>query len=169
MLKRSPTGEPRPADIAKRAEETQMKRLTTEDLRDRLEAGPVALFDVRGDVEFERAHIPGAKTAPLGSLTFRVASVMNPDSFVAVYSSGVDGLATEAAQRLEDLRLRNIHVYEDGLEGWARAGNEVVESAHAKTHTRGEVLEVRPLVVDRENAYGGIFSRPPEDVEGAGG
>ena len=44
-----------------------------------------------------------------------------------------------------------------------------MESAHAKVHTRGEVLEVRPLIVDRENAYGGIFSHPPQDGEGAGG
>jgi rhodanese-related sulfurtransferase len=146
-----------------------MNRLTTDDLRQRLDAGPVALFDVRGDVEFERGHIPGAKTAPLGSLTFRIASVMNPDSFVAVYSSGADGLATQAAQRLEDLRLLNIHVYEEGLEGWAKAGNEVVPSPNAKVHARGEVLEVRSLVVDRENAYGGVFSHAPEDGGGAGG
>ena len=146
-----------------------MKKLTTDELRRRLDAGPVALFDVRGDVEFEEAHIPGAKTAPLGSLTFRVARVMNPDSFVAVYSSGHDDLAVQAAERLEDLRMTNIHVYEEGLDGWAKAGQPVVESPHAKTHARGEVLEVRPLVVDRERAYGGVFNEPPTAGEGAGG
>ena len=50
-----------------------MKTLTTTELRDRLASGPLALFDVRGDIEFEKGHIPGAKTAPLGSLVFGCA------------------------------------------------------------------------------------------------
>ncbi len=147
-----------------------MNRLSTDDLRRRLEAGPVALFDVRGDVEFEQGHIPGAKTAPLGSLVFRVASVMNPGSFVAVYSANPDdGLAAEAARRLGDLGLTNVHVYELGIDGWAAAGGAVVESVDAKVHTRGEVLEVRSLVVDRERAYGGAFRDHPTDNTSAGG
>jgi rhodanese-related sulfurtransferase len=147
-----------------------MTRISTEELSRRLESGPAAVFDVRGDVEFERAHIPGAKTAPLGSLVFRVARVMNPDSFVAVYSAGKDcGLAARAAQRLENLRLRNVHYYEDGLEGWQAAGLPVVESVHAKVHARGPVRECRPIIVDREHAYGGAFKGTVLAVEGAGG
>jgi rhodanese-related sulfurtransferase len=147
-----------------------MKTLTTEELRRRLDAGPVALFDVRGDVEFEEEHIPGAKTAPLGSLVFRVARVMNPDSFVAVYSAGKDcGLAVEATRRLEDLGMTNVHCYEEGLKGWKDAGLPTTPSAHPKLHARGEVIEVRPLIVDRERAYGGAFKGRPVDVEGAGG
>ena len=100
-----------------------MKTLSTEELHDRLECSEAAVFDVRGDVEFESGHIPGTKSAPLGSLTFRVARIMNPDSFVAVYSAGGGcPLAAEAAQRLENLGLRNVHCYESGLEGWVAAG-----------------------------------------------
>ena len=147
-----------------------MTRISTEELSKRLESGPAAVFDVRGDVEFERALIPGAKTAPLGSLVFRVARVMHPDSFVAVYSAGKDcGLAARAAQRLENLRLRNVHHYEDGLEGWQAAGLPVVESVHAKVHARGPVRECRPIVVDRDHAYGGAFKGTTVAVEGAGG
>jgi rhodanese-related sulfurtransferase len=147
-----------------------MTRISTEELSKRLESGPAAVFDVRGDVEFERAHIPGAKTAPLGSLVFRVARVMHPDSSVAVYSAGKDcGLAARAAQRLENLGLRNVHYYEDGLEGWQVAGLPVVESVHPKVHARGPVRECRPIVVDRENAYGGAFKDTTLAVEGAGG
>lgn len=131
--------------------------------------GDAAVFDVRGDVEFEAGHIPGTKTAPLGSLTFRVARVMNPHSFVAVYSAGEDcRLAAEAAQRLENLGLRNVHCYEDGLEGWRGAGLPVVPSVLAKVHARGPVRECRPLIVDREEAYGGAFRGKPIDSEGAG-
>jgi rhodanese-related sulfurtransferase len=147
-----------------------MKTLSTEELRERLESGNPAVFDVRGDVEFELGHIPDAKTAPLGSLVFRVARVMNPDSFVAVYSAGGDcRLVTQAAQRLENLGLRNVHCYEDGLEGWRAAGLPVVPSVRAKVHARGPVRECRPVIVDRERAYGGAFSGRPDDGEGAGG
>ena len=78
-----------------------MTTISTEELSKRLDSGQAAVFDVRGDVEYERGHIPGTKTAPLGSLVFRVARLMEPDSFVAVYSAGEGcGLAARAAQRL---------------------------------------------------------------------
>lgn len=147
-----------------------MKTISTEDLGKRLEAGPLALFDVRGDVEYDKDHIPDAKSAPLGSLVFRVAAVMNPDSQVVVYSDGVDSnLAQQAAERLEQLRLRNVYCYHEGLEGWKKAGNKTVASKQIREHTWGPVEEVRPLVVDRETAYGGAFKGKPVDGEGAGG
>ena len=147
-----------------------MTTISTEELRKRLESGEGAVFDVRGDVEFERGHIPGAKTAPLGSLVFRVARLMEPESFVAVYSAGRDcGLAAQAAQRLENLRLKNVHCYEEGLEGWQAADLPVVESVRPRTHARGPVRECRPIVVDREHAYGGAFKGNTLAVEGAGG
>jgi len=147
-----------------------MNTLSIQELRERLEAGPAAVFDVRGDVEFELGHIPGTKTAPLGSLVFRVARVMNPDSFVAVYSAGRDcRLGAEAAERLENLGLRNVHYCEDGLEGWRTAGLPVVPSIHPRAHARGPVRDCRPVIVDRENAYGGAFKGKPVDGEAAGG
>ena len=146
-----------------------MVTISTKELSKRMESGQPAVFDVRGDVEFERAHIPGGKSAPLGSLVFRVARLMNPDSFVAVYSGGKDcELAARAAQRLENLGLRNVHHYEDGLEGWRAAGLPVVPSVRAKVHARGPVRECRPIIVDREQAYGGAFSGKPVDGEAAG-
>jgi rhodanese-related sulfurtransferase len=147
-----------------------MNALSTEELRHRLESGPVAVFDVRGDVEFEKGHIPGTKTAPLGSLVFRVARIMNPDSFIALYGAGDDReLVHEAAERLENLGLKNVHCYDEGLEGWRAAGLPVVESPRPKVHTWGPVRECRPLIVDRENAYGGAFRERAVETEGAGG
>lgn len=147
-----------------------MTILNTEELQVRLKSGDPAVFDVRGDVEFELGHIPGSMSAPLGSLTFRVARVMNPDSFVAVYSAGGDcPLAGEAAERLQNLGLRNVHCYEGGLEAWRAAGLPVVPSVLAKVHARGPVRECRPVIVDREEAYGGAFRGRPVDTEAAGG
>ena len=147
-----------------------MDTMTTQELVERVESGRVAVFDVRGDVEFEKGHIPHAGSAPLGSLVFRVASVMNPDSEVVVYSGGRDcPLAAEAVERLENLGLRNVRCYEDGLVGWRAAGLPVVPSVSAKVHTHGPVTECRAVVVDRKQAYGGVFSQPPVEVGGAGG
>jgi rhodanese-related sulfurtransferase len=147
-----------------------MKNMTTEQLMKRMETGPLALFDVRGDVEYEQGHLPGARTAPLGSLVFRVASLMKPDSEVIVYSGGGDcTLATQAAQRLEGLGLRNIYCYEVGMQGWHEAGHIAIPSPSARVHTHGPARDCRPLIVDRERAYGGAFKNSTLNVEGAGG
>jgi len=45
----------------------------------------------------------------------------------------------------------------------------VIQSVHAKVQDRGPVSECRPIVVDRERAYGGVFKEKPVDGEGAGG
>lgn len=147
-----------------------MKTIDTQELKNRIDKGLLPIFDVRGDVIFEQAHIPGAKTAPLGSLVFRVARLMNPESFIVIYSGG-NGctLAADAVERLENLGLKNVHCYEEGAAGWEAAGYELVPSVNAKVHTHGEFQNCRPIVVDRENAYGGAFSSKPVEVGGAGG
>ncbi|MDJ0767100.1 MAG: rhodanese-like domain-containing protein [Myxococcota bacterium] len=147
-----------------------MKKLSTKELHKRLELEDLALFDVRGDVAYEEGHIPGAKTAPLGSLVFRVASIMNPDSHIAVYADEADAsLAAEATERLENLGLKNVYCYAEGLEGWRDAGLPVIPSPHAKTQARGPVIECRQVIVDRHRAYGGAFENISAEVAGAGG
>jgi rhodanese-related sulfurtransferase len=147
-----------------------MKTISTSDLAKRLEAGPLALFDVRGDVDFDQGHIDGAKSAPLGSLVFRVVRVMNPDSMVVVYSGGEGcDLAAQAVERLENLGMKNVHVYEEGLQGWQDAGYKAVPSKITREHTWGEVEECRHIVVDRQRAYGGAFAGKPSETEAAGG
>ncbi|UCC45333.1 MAG: rhodanese-like domain-containing protein [Candidatus Zixiibacteriota bacterium] len=147
-----------------------MKTLTTEELLKQMDSGPVALFDVRGDVDYDKGHIPGAKSAPLGSLVFRVVGVMNPDSQVVVYSGGKEcSLAAEAVKRLENLRLFNVYAYEEGYDGWKAAGQPVAISPLARPYTWGPAVECRNPIVDRERAYNGAFKTTSENVEGAGG
>jgi len=50
-----------------------------------------------------------------------------------------------------------------------RAAHRARPSVHAKVHARGPVRECRPIIVDREQAYGGAFKSGPIDGEGAGG
>jgi len=147
-----------------------MRTISTDTLHRELDAGPVALFDVRGDLDFEEGHIPGAMSAPPGSLNFRVVGVMNPGSRVIVYDGGRGGgLADEVVERLENLRMTNVVVYNEGIKGWRAAGLPVVPSAGIREFTHGPVTESRVILVDREQAYGGAFKNPPTDGEGAGG
>jgi rhodanese-related sulfurtransferase len=141
-----------------------MKTLTTQELRTKMARGTVALFDVRGDLDFEEGHIPGSMSAPPGSLNFRVADVMNPDSQVIVYDCGRGcGLTEEVTERLKNLRMRNVVAYKEGLKGWRTAGLPVVPSVDTRLHARGPVTEIRRLVVDREQAYAGAFKHKPVD------
>jgi rhodanese-related sulfurtransferase len=135
-----------------------MKIVDTKTLKELLAVDAVALFDVRGDVAYEYNHIPGAKTAPMGSLSFRVADVMKRDSSVAFYSCG-NGcpMASEAAERLESLGFTNVFCYDAGIAGWREAGYHTVPSPHPKVEARGPSVDCRPLVVDTESAYGGAF------------
>ena len=147
-----------------------MKTITTSELRQRLENGPVAIFDVRGDMDYEVGHLPGAKTAPMGSLVFRVANIMNPGSFVVVYSRGGDCRdAADAAQRLVNMGMTNVHCYQEGVEGWLASGGELIPSPHARVQARGPVVDCRKIVVDRKTAYGGVFLDKPSGVAAAGG
>ena len=147
-----------------------MKVISTDELRYRLKQGSTPVFDVRGDVDYEMGHIPGAKTAPLGSLVFRVASVMDPKSFIIVYSSSGDGMAQEAAERLKGLNHPNVHCYVEGIEGWKSAGHPIVQSPAAKKIAQGPVIECRPIIVNTETAYGGAFkTTKQDDIGGAGG
>jgi rhodanese-related sulfurtransferase len=147
-----------------------MTTITTDELRIRLDEGRLAIFDTRGDIEYENGHIPGAKTAPLGSLSFRVRSLMNPDTPIVVYSNGGDcPLAADASRRLENLGMRDVFCYADGIKGWQAAGQEIIESVNPKAHARGEFTECRSVTVDRDRAYGGIFKIKPTEVGGAGG
>ena len=147
-----------------------MKILSTEELKKQMDAGPLAVFDVRGDVDYEKGHIPGTKTAPMGSLVFRVARVMNPNSKIVIYSHDENcPMATEAIERLTNLKMTNVHYYQDGVKGWKKAGHSLARSDKAREHTWGPVTECRPLIVDRENAYGGAFKGKPSSVESAGG
>jgi len=147
-----------------------MKNISLKELYKQMKKGPVAVFDVRGDLEYEKGHIPDSKTAPLGSLVFRVRDIMNPDSKVVLYSQNEkDGMAKNAASRLENLGMRNIYILKEGLKGWKSAGMQVKESIDARKHARGPVVNCRPIIVDRERAYGGAFKSVNMEMEGAGG
>ena len=102
-----------------------MRTLTAKEVKQRIDRVPV--FDVRGDDEFNKEHIPGAKTAPLGALETRIHDVMDDDSELIVHCTNQDcDLSQKAANRLETLGHTNVYRFEGGLDAWKREGYDTV-------------------------------------------
>lgn len=99
-----------------------MQPINANDLQARL--SEMAVFDVRGDADYEQEHIKDAMTAPMGGLSTRVSDLVEKNSPVVVYSSRSDELSMEAAESLESLGLDNVFWLEDGIEGWKELGFE---------------------------------------------
>ena len=102
-----------------------MERISVSDLRQRLNTNDIALFDVRGDDEYEAEHIPGAKTAPLTALRERIDGLVERDTPVGVYCGSTEcDLSEKAASLLDEMGYQNVHELEEGLKGWKDAGLE---------------------------------------------
>jgi rhodanese-related sulfurtransferase len=92
------------------------------DLKRRLDEGSTLLVDIREPDEYARAHIPGARLAPL--------SALDADDFVRERTSGKaivflcrSGNRTAAnAARLAAKGFAEGYSLEGGLEAWTKAG-----------------------------------------------
>lgn len=101
--------------------------VTAEELIALLSERPdLRLLDVRTAGEFETAHISGAYNVPLDTLAEHgpeiQAAIQQP--LVLVCQSG--GRARQAEAVLKRAGMPNLHVLEDGMNGWLAAGKPVV-------------------------------------------
>jgi rhodanese-related sulfurtransferase len=100
----------------------------------------IALFDVREEGPFSRAHPLFAVSLPLSRLeiaAFRLAPRL--DVPVVVYDDG-EGYAEEARRRLEAWGYTDVSVLADGLSGWAATG-EVFRDVNSYSKAFGEWVE----------------------------
>jgi molybdopterin/thiamine biosynthesis adenylyltransferase/rhodanese-related sulfurtransferase len=79
----------------------------------------LVLLDIREPEEFKEAHIPGARSIPLGELLFHLHEFTWADDIV-VYG-GPDGRAQQAAERLRKFKFRRTRVLEGGFHSWREA------------------------------------------------
>ena len=92
--------------------------LTADDLRQQLAApAPPLLLDVRGPLEYQRRHLPGAVLLPLPELAARVAEVPRTRPVVVYCQSGVR--SAQAVALLQDLGYTNALTLSGGLEDYA--------------------------------------------------
>jgi rhodanese-related sulfurtransferase len=104
-----------------------MQTIDAHQVKEQIDNVPV--YDVRGDDEYRAEHIPGAKTAPLGSLETRVNDILNKDETVVVYCGSPEcDLSKKAADRLETLGFSDVRRFVGGVQGWKDAGFETTSS-----------------------------------------
>lgn len=88
-----------------------------------VEAGEVAVVDVREDWEYEEGHIPGAVLVPLGSLPERLDEIPTDQPVVLVCRSG--NRSGQAYRFLRDQGFGNVHNMTGGMNDWETLGLEV--------------------------------------------
>ncbi|GAA4500716.1 molybdopterin-synthase adenylyltransferase MoeB [Hymenobacter ginsengisoli] len=89
--------------------------LSAAELRQQLAAAePPLLLDVRGPLEFQRRHLPGALLLPLPELAARAAEVPRSRPIVVYCQSGVR--SAQAVTLLQGLGYANVQTLSGGLE-----------------------------------------------------
>lgn len=101
-------------------------RISSTLLRWRLTQGPLAVIDVRTEVEWRREAIPGSINIPLRSLRERVSEI--PAGPVVVYSLTGKRSST-AASLMEQMGRMNIVSLAGGIASWRALGSSVAASA----------------------------------------
>ncbi|WP_419710266.1 rhodanese-related sulfurtransferase [Pseudomonas sp. NFX224] len=101
----------------------------------------LALVDVREEAPFAESHPLFAANIPLSKLELEVYSrIPRRDTQVTVYDNG-EGLASIAAQRLQELGYLNVSLLEGGLDGWRSAGGELFIDVNVPSKAFGELVE----------------------------
>jgi adenylyltransferase/sulfurtransferase len=96
------------------APEAVATSLTADDLRQQLaSATPPLLLDVRGPLEFQRRHLPGAVLLPLPELAARAAEVPRLGPVVVYCQSGVR--SAQAVALLREMGYDNVLTLSGGL------------------------------------------------------
>ncbi len=97
--------------------------ITPDRLQDRLAAGPVELVDVRTRLEYERGHIPGARSVPIHELPGRLDELdLDPDALVVA-------ICKTAHRSVPAVRLLGDAGYDvvqlaGGMNRWRRHGGD---------------------------------------------
>jgi rhodanese-related sulfurtransferase len=106
-----------------------MKNLSVQDLAERLEheGDSLMLVDVRGDENFEKEHIPSAKSIPESAFSERIDGLVNKDSEIVVYCGSEQcTMSKKAGEHLEEIGYKNVARFSPGLKGWKEAGHSTV-------------------------------------------
>lgn len=92
----------------------------------RMEAGSVTVLDVRPRDEFDKGHVPGARSVPLGELEERLGE-LPPDQEIVAYCRGPYCMLSIEAVRVLRARGLRARVMPEGMPDWRLDGRPVVE------------------------------------------
>jgi rhodanese-related sulfurtransferase len=102
--------------------------ISFEELQVRLERGKTVLLDVRPQSEFEAAHIPGARNAPIAELESLLPTLKKRLELIAYCRGPFCVFADEAVELLRAHGFK-AHRLELGLPDWQAAGHPIQQGA----------------------------------------
>lgn len=145
----------------------QANIMTTQELKNRLEWGEVALtiVDVRPVEAYKQGHIQGSSTAPLEVLEERILGLTGQmsaqkDRQIVVYSDR-EGLSALAAQKLRDLGYSVVFDYVDGFSAWRTTGLPV------ETQSTGQIIAKG--LPEREGYINDVIANPTVNTDASVG
>jgi rhodanese-related sulfurtransferase len=103
--------------------------LSPSEVKSRLDAGRAILIDIREPDEFERIHVPGARSHPL-SVWEEAHLTVDPDADV-IFTCRSGMRTAGACDRLAARVTGEAYVLSGGLDGWRKAGFPVATDAKA--------------------------------------
>jgi rhodanese-related sulfurtransferase len=98
---------------------TPLRDLGPTDLEARLRQGDVALVDVRTEMEFRRGHLPGALSAPLGTVLDHLDEIPRDRDVVLICQTAHRSVV--AARTLADRGYDRLYHLVPGMRGWRGA------------------------------------------------
>lgn len=109
-------------------------QVSADELAARLERGDALVVDVRGRVEFDAGHVPGARNVPLGHLTSRIDELPRDATLVLQCQSGARSAI--AASLLRARGRRDVANLIGGFNEWANAGHPVARPGSDEADAR---------------------------------
>ncbi|MFM7972725.1 MAG: rhodanese-like domain-containing protein, partial [Betaproteobacteria bacterium] len=101
-----------------------------------------ALLDVREEGAFDTGHPFWAVNVPLSHIESRISGLVpRLGTPLVVLDDADDGLARRAAKCLSAMGYTDIHVLEEGLAGWRKAGLPIHAGIYVPSKAFGEYVE----------------------------
>lgn len=109
-------------------EPSKLLKVDRETLLTRAERGDVLVIDVRPQAEYDKAHLPFARSMPLDEIAGRLAE-LPMDKEIVAYCRGPFCLFSEEAYQLLSSKGFSVHKLLDGVSEWQAAGMPLIEPA----------------------------------------
>ena len=121
-----------------------VRRLTPAQLKPRIATSDeIAVLDVREDAQFAAGHLLMARSLPLRHMEPALPAFLPRRSVAIVTIDDGDGLAVQAAQRLEELGYGDAATLDGGMSTWRAAGFGVFSGVNVPSKAFGEHIEER--------------------------
>lgn len=109
-------------------DELVYKIITLDQLKRLMDQKRGILFDARNDDEYRKGHIKGARNIPAldAGKHFAELAVIPRDTLILIYCSNSEcPLGRSLAEFLGVMEFKNLLLYDDGWDGWQKAGMPV--------------------------------------------